>query len=160
MTEEVDEVRVQDAPGQPVARPTGRHHRRSRTKRFLLATGPFFFLAAAVMLSAGVVQIIEQPPSARPGPTLAEERAAAERLAGATEATVESPATASNRTLPPAMLADPNYDLEHAGAGTLAGRTTAAGEVDSFSFALPQNELDPDMKFAPYPASSRYYGLQ
>ena len=59
----------------------GRAHARNRrgpVKRVLLVVGPFFFLVAAFALSAGIVDIVAQPPTAKPAPTLAEERAMAE----------------------------------------------------------------------------------
>ena len=60
----------------------GRTHARNRrgpVKRVLLVVGPFFFLVAAIALSAGIVEIVAQPPTTKPALTLAEERAMAER---------------------------------------------------------------------------------
>ena len=60
----------------------GRAHARNRrgpVKRVVLVVGPFFFLVAAVALSAGGVEIVARPPADKPASTLAEERAMAAR---------------------------------------------------------------------------------
>jgi hypothetical protein len=86
-----------------------RHHRRSPAKRFLLATGPFFFLTGAVLLSAGVIELVEQVPTGKSQPTLAEERAS-----GALEAGVTPPASIASvrmQSLPGELLEGSDYDL-------------------------------------------------
>ena len=86
-----------------------RHHRRSPTKRFLLATGPFFFLTGAVLLSAGVIELVEQVPTGKSQPTLAEERAI-----GAAHADVTPPASIASvrmQSLPGELLEGSDYDL-------------------------------------------------
>ena len=86
-----------------------RRRRRGPVGRFLLLAGPFFFLTAAIALSAGIVEVIEQPPGSQPVPTLAEERA---RAAGPTAEPVP-PFIAARRM--PSLDALPDsseYDLE------------------------------------------------
>lgn len=86
-----------------------RHHRRSPAKRFLLATGPFFFLIGAVLLSAGVIELVEQVPSGKFQPTLAEERESA--AAGAGETPPASIASVRLQSLPGELLEGSEYDL-------------------------------------------------
>ncbi len=86
-----------------------RHHRRGPAKRFILATGPFILLAAAFLLSAGVVGVIEQAPASQPAPTLAEERAMAETDP---PAALQS-AAIRPQSLPGELLEGSDYDLEY-----------------------------------------------
>ena len=102
-----------------------RHHRRSPAKRFLLATGPFILLIGAFLLSAGVVQIIEQVPDGPLRPTLAEER----RNAPVDESARASTSSAAPRmpSIPGSMLEGSDYDLEKQPAESALGQDRALG---------------------------------
>ena len=103
----------------------GRAHarnRRSPVKRVLLIVGPFFFLVAAVALSAGIVEIVARPPTATPAPTLAEERAIAEHAP-----TLEPTATPNAST--PSQLEPREATASLEGIGDDPGQKLAAGLV-------------------------------
>jgi hypothetical protein len=126
-----------------------RHHRRGPIKRFLLATGPFFFLTGAFLLSAGVVKVIEEVPDDQPQPTLAEERAnaAPERVASARAA---SSAAARMPSLPGELLEGSDYDLRNSRneSGSdprdFAGRGKhGLGSGDSYDLTADSEGIDP-----------------
>lgn len=135
-----------------------RHHRRGSLKRFLLATGPFCFLALAFLLSAGVVEMVEQAPLGRPIPTLAEERA---------EAAAEVAITAANATEAPRPIASPSstflsdhrYDSasDSVGLPSVEAETIALGEGFGFEPQDPDDTLEP---FGQSRSNPRYLGLR
>ena len=99
-----------------------RHHRRGPAKRVLLVTGPFLLLAAAFLLSAGVVQIVEQTPVNQIDLTLAQERA----LAALTPSSgMTHPPIASSR-----MPQLPKGVLDAGGFGSDLPPTAPVAELD------------------------------
>ena len=117
-----------------------RHHRRGPVKRFILAVGPFCFLTAAFVMSAGVVEIVEQTPMSQPAATLAEERAEAAANAPVDEPLPGSSAATRIPELPASLLDAGDYPWAHGPAELLPAGQNAGDRIHDFG---PLNPVGP-----------------
>ena len=114
-----------------------RRHRRGPVKRFLLLTGPFFFLTAAFVMSAGVVEIVEQTPTSQPAATLAQERAEAAANAPVDESAPDFSAATRVPALPASLLDAGEYPWAHGPAEIRSAGQSADDGFHDFGLVNP-----------------------
>ena len=131
-------------------------HRRGPVKRFLLTTGPFFFLTAAFLMSAGVVEIVEQAPTGKPAATLAEERAEAAANAPVDESVPDSSAATRIPALPASLLDADDYRWAYGPAEIRSAGQSADDGIHNFGLVNPVGSK-PALGFA---RSSPGYGAR